>query len=135
MYMFNKYKIKAAEEEWRPGSTWCGDGSRDGRAEKLRGEEGEEIGVCGRGESGECECVWRSHAGALGPARGVWPTGRDSAHVGLLGSGLDGGESGELGSADNFFLRSRLKQSLGAWGASKILIKFIKVYRLNFNLI
>ena len=32
-----------------------------------------EWGVCGRGESWEWECVWRSHAGALGPERGVWP--------------------------------------------------------------
>ena len=62
------------------------------------------MGVCGRGELGV-------GVGVCGEAtQGHWdrseefgPTGRDSAHVGLLWSGVDGGEVGELGRAENFF--------------------------------
>jgi len=107
------------EHKWSDG---CGEGRGDrggffvGGRLVGPGKGSGEWGVCGRGESWEWECVWRSHAGALGPERGVWPHRPRQRTRGLLWSGVDGGEVGELGRAENFFCGA---DSNRVWGGRR----------------
>ena len=98
-----------------------------GRAREVGNEE-----CAGEGRVGSGRVCGEATQGHWDRSEEFGPTGRDSAHVGLLWSEVDDKEVGSCGRAKNFFCGA---DSNRVWGEAciKTLIEFIKVYRLTLT--